>query len=115
MEYKDCSSTFEHSTTSYVLINASKSLLNMSTLPMNPKPFLNGLTGKPVLVKLKWGMEYKGYLVSVDGYMNMQLANTEEYIDGALAGNLGEVLIRCNNVLYIRGAYEDAEEEPPAE
>lgn len=40
---------------------------------MNPKPFLNGLTGKPVMVKLKWGMEYKGYLVSVDGYMNMQV------------------------------------------
>ncbi|XP_019714224.1 small nuclear ribonucleoprotein F-like, partial [Hippocampus comes] len=46
------------------------------------------------MVKLKWGMEYKGYLVSVDGYMNMQLANTEEYVDGALAGHLGEVLIR---------------------
>ncbi|KAJ7329927.1 hypothetical protein JRQ81_016101, partial [Phrynocephalus forsythii] len=42
------------------------------SLPLNPKPFLNGLTGKPVMVKLKWGMEYKGYLVSVDGYMNMQ-------------------------------------------
>lgn len=64
------------------------------SLPLNPKPFLNGLTGKPVMVKLKWGMEYKGYLVSVDGYMNMQLANTEEYIDGALSGHLGEVLIR---------------------
>jgi hypothetical protein len=33
-----------------------------------------------------------------------QLGNTEEYIDGALAGNLGEVLIRCNNVLYVRAA-----------
>ncbi|XP_063780924.1 probable imidazolonepropionase [Pseudophryne corroboree] len=64
------------------------------SLPLNPKPFLNGLTGKPVMVKLKWGMEYKGYLVSVDGYMNMQLANTEEYVDGALSGHLGEVLIR---------------------
>ncbi|KAF0029880.1 hypothetical protein F2P81_018985 [Scophthalmus maximus] len=63
------------------------------SLPLNPKPFLNGLTGKPVMVKLKWGMEYKGYLVSVDGYMNMQLANTEEYVDGALAGHLGEVLV----------------------
>lgn len=28
--------------------------------PMNPKPFLNELTGKPITVKLKWGMEYKG-------------------------------------------------------
>lgn len=44
------------------------------SLPLNPKPFLNGLTGKPVMVKLKWGMEYKGYLVSVDGYMNMQVS-----------------------------------------
>jgi len=81
-----------------------------AALPMNPKPFLNGLTGKPVVVKLKWGMEYKGYLVSVDGYMNLQLANTEEIIESQVAGNLGEVLIRCNNVLYIRGVDEDDEE-----
>jgi small nuclear ribonucleoprotein F len=32
----------------------------MQTVPVNPKPFLNNLTGKPVMVKLKWGMEYKG-------------------------------------------------------
>lgn len=63
-------------------------------MPLNPKPFLNGLTGKPVMVKLKWGMVYKGYLVSTDNYMNVQLANTEEYVEGQLAGNLGEVLIR---------------------
>ncbi|XP_037761598.1 small nuclear ribonucleoprotein F-like [Chelonia mydas] len=79
-------------------------------LPLNPKPFLNWLTGKLVMVKLKWGMEYKGYLVSVDGYMNMQLANTEEYIDGALSGHVGEVLIRCNNALYIRGVEEEEED-----
>ena len=48
-----------------------------------------------------------GYLVSVDAYMNLQLASTEEWIDGAFAGNLGEVLIRCNNVLYLRGAPEE--------
>lgn len=57
-----------------------------AAMPINPKPFLNGLTGKPVLVKLKWGHEYKGYLVSVDGYMNLQLANTEEHIDGQVTG-----------------------------
>lgn len=32
--------------------------------------------------------------MSVDAYMNLQLANTEEYIDGQFTGNLGEVLIR---------------------
>merc|ERR1711862_106330 len=50
-------------------------------MPTNPKPFLNGLTGKAVMVKLKWGHEYKGFLVSVDAYMNLQLAKTEEYIE----------------------------------
>jgi small nuclear ribonucleoprotein F len=40
---------------------------------VNPKPFLSGLTGKPVMVRLKWGMEYKGYLVSTDNYMNLQV------------------------------------------
>lgn len=81
----------------------------MSTAGMilNPKPFLNGLTGKPVIIKLKWGMEYRGYLVSVDSYMNVQLANTEEYVDNKLAGTLGEVLIRCNNILYVREVPEE--------
>ncbi|KAA8580343.1 hypothetical protein FQN60_005878, partial [Etheostoma spectabile] len=95
--------------TEFINSHTALSRTEMS-LPLNPKPFLNGLTGKPVMVKLKWGMEYKGYLVSVDGYMNMQLANTEEYVDGALAGHLGEVLVRCNNVLYIRGVEEEEED-----
>lgn len=40
---------------------------------VNPKPFLGELTGQPVIVKLKWGMEYKGVLMSVDSYMNVQV------------------------------------------
>ena len=36
-----------------------------------------------------------GFLASVDRYMNLQLASTEEWVDGAFSGNLGEVLIRC--------------------
>jgi len=47
--------------------------IQLQAMPLNPKPFLNSLTGKPVVVKLKWGMEYKGYLVSTDGYMNLQV------------------------------------------
>ncbi|KAG8458005.1 hypothetical protein KFE25_012676 [Diacronema lutheri] len=98
----------------------------MSLVPVNPKPYLNDLTGKPVVCRLKWGMEYKGYLVSADSYMNLQLASTEEWIDGQFSGNLGEVLIRkerpraprersrrlrrCNNVLYLRGVPEEEEE-----
>ncbi|GAA96649.1 uncharacterized protein L969DRAFT_97006 [Mixia osmundae IAM 14324] len=67
----------------------------------NPKPFLQDRVGKPVQVRLKWGMEYRGYLVSIDNYMNLQLANTEEYQNDQPAGSLGEVFIRCNNVLYM--------------
>jgi len=69
-----------------------------------PKPFLVDLTGKKVVVKLKWGQEYKGFLMSFDSYMNLQLGNTEEYENGEFVGELGEILIRCNNVLYVRGA-----------
>jgi small nuclear ribonucleoprotein F len=65
---------------------------------------LADLTGKNVRVKLKWGMEYEGKLASSDAYMNLQLLKTEEYVDGQLAGQLGETLIRCNNVLYIKAA-----------
>lgn len=38
--------------------------------------------------------------------MNIQLAGTEEFIDGKNTGTLGMVLIRCNNVLWVRGAGE---------
>lgn len=77
---------------------------------VNPKPFLADLVGKIVRVRLKWGMEYQGKLASSDAYMNLQLVNTEEFIDGELAGFLGEVLVRCNNVLYIK-ASENQEED----
>lgn len=71
----------------YRSIAYHKNSHTMSTaMPINPKPYLNGLTGKAVIVKLKWGHEYKGYLVSVDSYMNLQLANTEEHMDGQVTG-----------------------------
>ncbi|KAH7114266.1 small nuclear ribonucleoprotein F [Dendryphion nanum] len=70
--------------------------------PFNPRPMLQSLVDKDILVRLKWGQtEYKGRLVSVDLYMNIQLANTEEFVDGQSSGTLGQVLIRCNNVLWI--------------
>ena len=74
-----------------------------------PKAFLAELMGKRVVVKLKWGQEYRGVLVSVDSYLNLQLAQTEEFEDGEWGADLGEVLVRCNNVLYIRAAPADDE------
>ena len=54
-------------------------------------------------------MEYKGLLMAIDSYMNLQLKDAEEYVDGESAGTLGEVLIRCNNVLYLREAPQQAQ------
>lgn len=48
-----------------------------------------------IIVRLKWGKtEYTGRLRSVDSYMNVQLSETEEFIDGKSTGMLGEVFIR---------------------
>lgn len=82
-------------------------------------------------MRLKWGeTEYKGRLVSVDLYMNIQLNNTEEFTNGVSSGSLGQVLIRyahlhisgrrnrlliarrCNNVLWI-GAADQVEPKEP--
>ncbi|MCJ1311958.1 hypothetical protein MMC25_005632 [Agyrium rufum] len=64
---------------------------NLQLLEEACQPKIN----KSVLIRLKWGQtEYKGNLVSVDAYMNIQLSNTEEFIDGESTGSLGQVLIR---------------------
>ncbi|KAL6719461.1 hypothetical protein ACLMJK_003701 [Lecanora helva] len=66
----------------------------MASVPVNPKPMLQSLVNEPVIVRLKWGQtEYHGRLISVDSYMNIQLSNTEEFIDGKGTGTLGQVLI----------------------
>lgn len=33
--------------------------------------------------------------------MNFLLSGAEEWVDGAFSGKLGDVLIRCNNVLHV--------------
>ncbi len=48
-----------------------------------------------VIIRLKWGQtEYKGRLVSIDSYMNIQLSGAEEWIDQEMTSVLGQVLIR---------------------
>ncbi|KAG8627722.1 hypothetical protein KVT40_003595 [Elsinoe batatas] len=77
----------------------------MTLAPKNPRPMLQELVEKDIVVRLKWGeTEYHGRLVSVDSYMNIQLADAAEIIGGDNKGTLGNVLIRCNNVLWISGA-----------
>ncbi len=70
-------------------------------LIINPKRFLTALINKKIMVRLKWGIEYKGTLVSFDDYINIRICNTEEWINGIEIGVLGEILIRCNNIQII--------------
>ena len=80
----------------------------------NPKPFVNSLLGNETICRTKWGQtEYRGYLVSVDGNWNLLLANTKELIDGDYTSStdLGEVFIRANSILYIRGRREEKNNE----
>ena len=50
---------------------------------------------------MKWGeTEYKGKLVSLDAYMNLQLANTQEYIADKFTADLGQVLIRYESSCF---------------
>ncbi|KAK8038758.1 hypothetical protein PG993_007169 [Apiospora rasikravindrae] len=77
----------------------------MSFMPINPRPMLQDLVNKDIVVRLKWGeTEYKGRLVSIDSYMNIQLTGAQEFIDQKFTSDLGQILIRCNNVLWIKGA-----------
>ncbi len=66
-----------------------------------PSDFLKQLYGQPVVVKLNSGVDYRGILFKLDGYMNIALEDTEEYVNGQLKKKYGETFIRGNNVLYI--------------
>ena len=81
---------------------------------INPAPFLNNCLGHPITCRIKWSnLEYKGVLISLDGYMNIQLARAKEYIGGKCTGSLGDIMIRSNSILYIRecGGDEPSSEE----
>ncbi|KAI9017591.1 U4/U6-U5 snRNP complex subunit lsm6 [Gaertneriomyces sp. JEL0708] len=69
-----------------------------------PEQFLASVIGKPVIVKLNSGVNYRGTLACLDGYMNIAMENTEEYVDGVLKGRYGDAFIRGNNVQYISAA-----------
>ncbi|KAJ1720438.1 UBX domain protein Ubx2 [Coemansia erecta] len=75
----------------------------------SPTDFLNLILGQRVFVRLNSGIDYKGVLACLDGYMNIALEQTEEYVDGELRNRYGDAFIRGNNVLYISTAQMDSE------
>jgi U6 snRNA-associated Sm-like protein LSm6 len=75
-----------------------------ATSSRTPADFLRSIRGKPVVVRLNSGADYRGILACLDGYMNVALEQTEEYVGGQLKNSYGDAFLRGNNVLYIAAA-----------
>ncbi len=69
----------------------------------NQKPLqvLKKLIGKRILVRLKSDLAYSGSLDKIDIQMNVILANAVEYDGDKQISNLGRVIIRGNNIIYV--------------
>ncbi|KAI9062302.1 Sm-like ribonucleoprotein [Trametes sanguinea] len=70
----------------------------------SPTDFLKGVVGKRVVVRLTSGVDYRGILSCLDGYMNIAMEQTEEHVNGRVTNSYGDAFIRGNNVLYISAA-----------
>ena len=78
----------------------------MSQQGKRPLNVLQKAINKEVSVRLKMDLEYRGKMTSVDPYMNVILVDATEYSGGNPSANYGKVVIRGNNVLFIKIASE---------
>ena len=97
----------------------------------SPSDFLKAVLGRPVNVRLNSGTDYRGestyrwlifvimrwhsiylmiawyyhilsgVLACLDGYMNIAMEQTEEYVDGQLKSKYGDCFIRGNNGMLL--------------
>ncbi len=70
---------------------------------MLPNQMVRSLIGKTIRVEMK-GEESNlvGRLESVDDYMNIHMSNAVEYRNGEKSRNLGNIVLRGNNVILIQ-------------
>lgn len=67
-----------------------------------PLTTLQKNTKKKVIVRLKNEVEYKGKMDNVDSYMNLIMTDAEELHQNKVIANYGQVIVRGNNVLFIK-------------
>ena len=72
------------------------------TIAKRPLTTLQKQTKKSVIVRLKNDVEYKGKIDNVDSYMNLIMTDAEELKDGKAVEKFGRVILRGNNVLFIK-------------
>ena len=72
------------------------------TSSKRPLTTLQKNTKKNVIVRLKNEVEYKGKMDNVDSYMNLIMTDAEEIKEDKVLGKFGRVIVRGNNVLFIK-------------
>ena len=72
------------------------------TTSKRPLTVLQKNTKKDVVVRLKSEVEYKGKMENVDSYMNLIMTDAEELHNGKTIEKFGRVILRGNNVLFIK-------------
>ena len=72
------------------------------TSAKRPLTTLQKSTKKKVTVRLKNEVEYKGKMDNVDSYMNLIMTDAEEFKEDKVIANYGRVIVRGNNVLFIK-------------
>ena len=77
-------------------------ILVSQTIAKRPLTTLKKKVKKMVIVRLKNEVEYKGKMFNVDSYMNLIMTDAEELHDGKIVGKFGRVILRGNNVLFIK-------------
>ena len=82
------------------MLTSEKSVSQTSA--KRPLTTLQKSTKKNVTVRLKNEVEYKGKMDNVDSYMNLIMTDAEELKDDKVIANYGRVIVRGNNVLFIK-------------
>jgi len=77
-------------------------LVSQTSTAKRPLTVLQKSTKKMVTVRLKNEVEYKGKMDNVDSYMNLIMTDAEEIHDDKVIANYGRVIVRGNNVLFIK-------------
>ena len=76
--------------------------MSQTTAAKRPLTTLQKNVKKTVIVRLKNEVEYKGKMKNVDSYMNLIMTDAEELSNGKPIGKFGRVIVRGNNVLFIK-------------
>jgi small nuclear ribonucleoprotein len=76
--------------------------MSQTTTSKRPLTVLQKNTKKDVIVTLKSGVKYRGKMENVDSYMNLIMTDAEELNQGKVVGKFGRVIVRGNNVLFIK-------------